>query len=131
MPWREQLDALKQSPAVQRLAKQALTGISTLTRPVGRMARSVANASLRLEFQKDWAFTPNPEWFDHDIDVALFAERRQPHFFERGVYGSEVCTGKRVLDLCCGDGSVAALFLSQLASDVLAVDFDPSAVPPR
>ncbi len=50
-------------------------------------------------------------------------------FFERGVYVSErLKKTDNVLDLCCGDGSVSALFIAPLVKKVIAVDFDPSAI---
>lgn len=84
-------------------------------------------SGLRYEFYKDWRITPHPEWFNHEMDLAFFEAERKPHFFERGVYLQEVARG-RVLDLCCGDGSVTALFLAPKAEHVIGLDIDPDAI---
>jgi 2-polyprenyl-3-methyl-5-hydroxy-6-metoxy-1,4-benzoquinol methylase len=118
----------RDSKAVHALAKPVLKAAWLVAAPMAAISRRVYQLSKQIEFAKDWRVPPHPEWFDHEFDLAFFARERRPHFFERGVYASEVCDGKRVLDLCCGDGSVAALFLSPLARDVLGVDFDPKAI---
>jgi len=111
-----------------RLKKQILRTAYAATAPITETAKRVHELGMHLQFQRDWGVAPNPEWFNHDLDFALFATRRQPHFFERGVYASEIVGGKRVLDVCCGDGSVAALFIAPQAKSVLGVDFDPNAI---
>lgn len=86
-------------------------------------------SSLRYEFLKDWSSFPNPEWFDHEFDLAFFDQWKKPHFFERGVYLQELLQkNTKVLDLCCGDGSVSALFIAPKVKEIIAVDFDPSAI---
>ena len=86
-------------------------------------------AGLRYEFRKDWSSRPTPEWFDHEFDLAFFPEWRKPHFFERGVYLQEVLRpNDSVLDLCCGEGSVSALFIAPSAQRVVGVDFDETAI---
>lgn len=111
-----------------KLKKLALTSIWQAFLPISISARKLYELGATLEFKKDWGTYPNPEWFNHQLDFVFFPKNRQPHFFERGVYASEVVRDKRVLDICCGDGSVAALFLSPLAKHVLGVDFDPDAI---
>ena len=70
-----------------------------------------------------------PHWADHRIDLALWPERGDPEFLERGVYAREVMRpGDRVLDLCCGDGFFAYYFYSGIAARVDAVDMDADAL---
>lgn len=91
--------------------------------------RALYLLGLKYEFLLDWGCFPNPEWFDHDYDLAFFPTWRKPHFFERGVYLQEVLKpSDTVLDLCCGDGSVTALFVSPKVKSVVGVDFDASAI---
>jgi ubiquinone/menaquinone biosynthesis C-methylase UbiE len=97
-------------------------------RPFGAFGKALYHYQMSVQFETDWSITPNPEWFDHELDLLFFEDWRKPHFFERGIYSSEVVRQKRVLDLCCGDGSMAALFISPLASQVTAIDFDPNAI---
>jgi 2-polyprenyl-3-methyl-5-hydroxy-6-metoxy-1,4-benzoquinol methylase len=111
-----------------KLGKAMLTGLWASTLPVTRAAKHVYSLGMYLELAKDWWFPPNPEWFNHELDIALFTHKKVAHFFERGVYASEVTRGKRVLDLCCGDGSVSALFIAPEASEVLGIDFDRNAI---
>jgi len=86
-------------------------------------------AGMKYRFQMDWGSLPTPEWFDHEYDLAFFPRLRKAHFFERGVYLQEMLKKSyRVLDLCCGDGSVTALFISPHVESVVGVDFDKSAI---
>jgi ubiquinone/menaquinone biosynthesis C-methylase UbiE len=114
---------------IQNLVKKkTLSSAWLLFSPLTKAAKQIYVLGMNLQFYKDWGSYPSPEWFNHELDFVLFPQRRIVHFFERGVYGSEVVAGKRVLDLCSGDGSVAALFISPLAKSVLGIDFDASAV---
>ncbi|MCO5142629.1 MAG: class I SAM-dependent methyltransferase [Oligoflexia bacterium] len=84
---------------------------------------------LKYQFVLDWGSYPNPEWFDHEFDLAFFTKWRKPHFFERGVYLQELLKKEMcVLDLCCGDGSVTALFIAPKVTRAIGVDFDPKAI---
>lgn len=113
------------SAAIKSLIYRIGAGIS---QPLTATSRIMYRLGMTLKFKSEWSVPPYPEWFNHEFDIALFHNWRRPHFFERGVYASELVPRKRVLDLCCGDGSVAALFLSPLAERVVAVDFDPDAI---
>jgi 2-polyprenyl-3-methyl-5-hydroxy-6-metoxy-1,4-benzoquinol methylase len=116
------------SEPLRRLSKMILTGLWSVQRPLTKAAGTFYRLGTALEMAKDWSVPPTPEWFNHELDIAFFPQWRKPHFFERGVYASEVAVGKRVLDLCCGDGAVAALFVARVAEEVLAVDFDRNAI---
>jgi 2-polyprenyl-3-methyl-5-hydroxy-6-metoxy-1,4-benzoquinol methylase len=110
------------------IKKKVLTSAWLAAWPFTKTAKAVYHLGMNLQFHKDWGASPSPEWFDHELDFVMFPQRRIVHFFERGVYASEIVEGKRVLDLCSGDGSVSALFIAPLAKSVLGVDFDKSAV---
>lgn len=70
-----------------------------------------------------------PEWFDHRIDLFLWAEKRVPFWVERGVFARAIMSeGDNVLDLCCGDGFYSYYFYSRTAAHIFAVDRDESAV---
>lgn len=116
------------STFANRAKKAAYTSLWLGIQPVTKLSKRLYEMGMRVQFFKDWRSYPNPEWYDHSLSLALFSRDRLPHFFERGVYASEVVAEKRVLDLCCGDGSVAALFLAPLAKSVVSVDFDPTAI---
>lgn len=93
------------------------------------VSRFTYKGALKVRFRSEWDRPPTPEWFDHEYDLAFFDRWRRPHFFERGVYLQEVLKpGMYVLDLCCGDGSVTALFIAPIAECVVGVDFDASAI---
>jgi len=114
--------------ALRPAVKLALRALSAAFAPVTAAAGAVWRAGVRLRFITDWTFPPTPDFFDHRFDIAFFERWRQPHFFERGVYASEICRGKRVLDLCSGDGAGAALFIAPVAASVLGLDQHPGAV---
>jgi SAM-dependent methyltransferase len=87
------------------------------------------SVGLSYRFQMEWGSLPMPEWFDHEYDLAFFPRWRKSHFFERGVYLQEILRKNDVvLDLCCGDGSVTALFIAPEVLRVVGVDFDPHAI---
>lgn len=112
----------------QKFKKIVLTSIVSAYTPIMWVAEKLYRLGVDLRFARDWKSLPYPEWFNHDYDLHYFKEQRKIHFFERGIYTSEVVRGKRVLDLCCGDGSEAALFISPLSKNVLALDFDSKAI---
>jgi SAM-dependent methyltransferase len=118
----------QQNAGILKIGKKVLTALWASSVPVTWAAKRVYTLGMLLQFAKDWRFPPNPEWYNHELDIALFEQRKAVHFFERGVYASEVTCGKRVLDLCCGDGSVSALFVAPEATAVYAVDFDRKAI---
>lgn len=112
-----------------RIAKPVLEFAWLFLAPIKALSRAVYRFTLKFELVKDWRVRPNPEWFNHEFDFALFRERPFPHLFERGVYIQEVLKpGMRVLDICCGDGTLPACFIAPVASRVDAVDFDPDAI---
>lgn len=90
--------------------------------------RWVSAAHLRLQ-RVQWSLPPQPEHFDHDID--LYYQWRNDgvsYWLERGVFSSIALKGQRVLELGCGDGFNAKNFYSPLSQEVIACDFDTVAL---
>lgn len=76
-----------------------------------------------------WSLPPGPEFFDHQIDLFYqWLARRNSIWLERGVFGSLVLRGGRVLELACGDGFNTRNFYSLRSERVVACDFDPKAI---
>lgn len=70
-----------------------------------------------------------PNWFDHRADLYCWRLRRNSFWIERGCYSRQsIKQGDRVLDLCCGDGFYDYYFYSSVASNIVAVDRDASAI---
>ena len=73
-----------------------------------------------------WGIPPQPENFDHQIDLFYWWQKsRNPQWVERGVYGALSLHGGKVLELCCGDGFNARNFYSLVSESVVACDIDP------
>lgn len=91
-------------------------------------ARWVQSAHRRL-MAVQWGLPPQPEHFDHQIDLYyLWLETRNSLFIERGAFGSLALRGGDVLELACGDGFNARNFYSLRSKHVTSCDFDPSAI---
>lgn len=90
--------------------------------------RWVASAHGRL-LKVQWGLPPSPEHFDHHIDLFYqWLATRNSLWLERGVFGSLALKGNRVLELACGDGFNTKNFYSLRSANVVACDFDPSAI---
>jgi SAM-dependent methyltransferase len=88
----------------------------------------VSSAHRRL-MTIQWALPPEPEFFDHHIDLYyLWVASRNSLWLERGVVGSIALRGGIVLELCCGDGFNSRNFYSLRAEHVVSCDFDPKAI---
>lgn len=73
-----------------------------------------------------WGIPPQPESFDHQIDLYYWwKQSRNPQWVERGVFSALCLKGGKVLELCCGDGFNARNFYSLTSETVIACDFDP------
>ena len=76
-----------------------------------------------------WRVPPNPEFFDHHIDLHYqWTRSRNSFWVERGAFGGLALKGGDVLELACGDGFNAKNFYSVRSRHVLACDFDPAAI---
>lgn len=84
----------------------------------------------KIQMDFEWNVAPEPEWFDHYLDQYFqYRDQANPLWMERGIFGLlAMKQGSRVLELCCGDGYNAYHFYSGRAKEILAVDFDPSAI---
>jgi len=101
----------------------------TFNEPVMRFAESYLRRYYAYHTSRLWSRSHPPEWFDHRADLYRWAELRVPFWVERGVFSREVMfQGCRVLDLCCGDGFYPYYFYSGTASQIDAVDRDPTAI---
>lgn len=89
----------------------------------------VAKAHRRLMWSQ-WYIQPNPEWFNHNIDLYYQWKYLNINSFwvERGVFNAVALKGKNVLELSSGDGFNAKHFYSRLSESVIACDFDPTAI---
>ena len=93
------------------------------------LASSWAAASHRRLMSVQWGIEPQPEHFDHHIDLFYqWITTRNPLWLERGVFGSLGLKGGNVLELACGDGFNARNFYSLRSRKVVACDFDPKAI---
>ena len=90
--------------------------------------RWVSSAHRRL-MAVQWGFPPQPEYFDHHIDLFYqWLAERNSLWLERGVFGSLALHGGDVLELACGDGFNARNFYSLRSKRVIACDFDLTAI---
>lgn len=93
------------------------------------LARRWSAAAHRRLMIAQWAILPSPEHFDHHIDLFhQWLNSRNSLWLERGAFGSLALKGGRVLELACGDGFNARNFYSLRSAQVVAVDFDVSAI---
>jgi ubiquinone/menaquinone biosynthesis C-methylase UbiE len=89
-----------------------------------------AFAAHRRLFWAQWRLPPNPEYFDHKLDLYWqWNATRSAFWLERGVYSSLALKPDSVaLELCCGDGFNAYSFYSRQTKSIVAVDFDRKAI---
>jgi len=93
------------------------------------MARRWVSSAHRRLMAVQCAFPPEPEHFDHHIDLFYqWLATRNSLWLERGVFGSLALQGGHVLELACGDGFNARNFYSLRSKHVIACDFDPKAI---
>lgn len=83
-------------------------------------------------FLRDWVFESQgrPQFFKQQINMARWPiEPSRWSYTARGVYSRENMFKQcKVLDLCCGDGSISYLFFSDIAGIIDAVDNDLYAI---
>ena len=85
---------------------------------LNRGVRALAAVSHKLQMRIEWGWPPQPEWFDHTIDLYYqWHQTKNPLWLERGCYSLLALPDRaRVLELCCGDGFNACHFYSSRAS---------------
>jgi SAM-dependent methyltransferase len=120
---RDQLKAFARAIA---FAKPLIQGLFALECCLSRKWVAAAHRRLMLA---QWALPPQPEHFDHHIDLYYqWLANRNPLWLERGVFGGLALKGGDTLELACGDGFNARNFYSLRSRRVIACDFDPSAI---
>jgi|GEM_PF-559468 len=99
--------------------------LGTISQFECRIASAWARSAHRRLMLVQWGIPPQPDNFDHHIDLFyLWRQSRNPQWVERGVYSALCLRGGSVLDLCCGDGFNARNFYSLRSKSVVACDFD-------
>lgn len=94
-----------------------------------RLSKSWAFYAHKRLFLAQWGLKPAPEWFDHSIDMYYqWSKTNNSLWVERGVYSSLALKGCNLLELSCGDGFNTKYFYSHRSKNVVACDFDPTAI---
>lgn len=102
--------------------------VITLIEGVAMLSRFFAGQIHRFLFFVEWRIPPYPDNVDHNIDM-YYRWRKEgiAHWIERGVYNMlaiQLFEKPVVIELCCGDGFFSYYFYSNLAKQVIAVDYD-------
>lgn len=114
-----------------------LRKLAALTKPLleqmlqleAAIAKTWVSSAHRRLMRLQWAVPPQPEHFDHHIDLYYqWLATRSSFWVERGAFGALALKGGDVLELACGDGFNARNFYSLRSRSVVACDFDPSAI---
>lgn len=115
---------------IKKLAAAMKPVLESVASVEARFARAWAAAAHKRLFKTQWSLPPEPEFFDHNIDLYWgWGDSGNSLWVERGVYSSLAFKpGARVLELCCGTGFNSKHFYAHRASHVTAVDFDPKAI---
>ncbi|MCF3648744.1 class I SAM-dependent methyltransferase [Synoicihabitans lomoniglobus] len=101
----------------------------TLLQWESAMAATWASRAHRRLMNLQWRVAPQPEHFDHHLDLHYqWLATRSSFWVERGVFGGLALRGGDVLELACGDGFNARNFYSLRSRRVIACDFDPAAI---
>lgn len=123
---------------MKKMIKNFVSRYSGVLKPVlekifafeARLAEKWSKAAHRRLYFAQWNLPPTPEHFDHHIDMNYqWPATGNALWLERGVYGLlAIKRGGSVLELACGDGFNARFFYSYVVKNVVACDFDPSAI---
>jgi SAM-dependent methyltransferase len=119
---------------MKEFLRNCLTPLKPLLEAVAQweaaLAARWAAAAHRRLFSLQWKLPPQPEHFDHRIDLYYqWPVSRNALWLERGVFGSlALKEGGTLLELACGDGFNARHFYSLRCREVVACDFDPRAL---
>ena len=93
------------------------------------LAAAWASSAHHRLMAAQWWLKPQPEHFDHHIDLSYqWLKTRNPMWVERGVFSQLALKGGALLELSCGDGFNARNFYSHKSNHVVACDFDPAAI---
>lgn len=104
--------------------------LSALFELESAIAKRWADSAHKRLFYTTWGIPPNPEFFDHHIDLYhSWLHDRTFYWLERGVFGSlAIKRNGTLLELSCGDGFNTRNFYSNIAQNIIACDFDKSAI---
>ena len=118
------------NPLLKKIATKAKPLLEALAAMEAGLAARWASAAFRRLREVQWRLAPQPEHFDHRIDLYhQWQTNRNSLWVERGVFsGLALKPGGRVLELACGDGFAARNFFSLRSREVIACDFDPLAL---
>ncbi|MGE3314941.1 MAG: class I SAM-dependent methyltransferase [Planctomycetaceae bacterium] len=99
-------------------------------RGINSGVRRLCASTHNLQMFAEWNVAPPPEWFDHYVDqFDAWHRTGNSLWVERGCFSLlAMRENARVLELCCGDGFNARHFYSLRAANVIACDFDRSAI---
>ena len=105
-------------------------GARAASKFINRGVRALARTTHRIQHIIEWGVQPNPEWYDHCLDLYWGWNTKGEAFpVERGIFSLlAINQGSRILELCCGDGFNAHHFYAARASSVYSMDFDPEAI---
>ena len=104
-------------------------GLEEIAQAEARISRAWAASAHERLMAVQWRLPPQPEHFDHHIDLFWhFLRSRSSIWTERGVFASLALQGGDVLELACGDGFNARNFYSLRSRRVIACDFDATAI---
>jgi SAM-dependent methyltransferase len=119
---------------MKKIVKNILSSVKPLLERLVRCEAALAAFWARAAFTRlkvvQWSLAPQPEHFDHRIDLySQWLQSRNPLWLERGIFsGLAIKSNVRLLELACGDGFSARNFFSIRCLDVVACDFDPLAI---
>jgi 2-polyprenyl-3-methyl-5-hydroxy-6-metoxy-1,4-benzoquinol methylase len=94
-------------------------------------SKKYASLHTKLMLQIEWRFSGScPSHFKHEINLYNWIyDTSNVEFIEWGAIPRMfISRGDNVLDLCCGDGSNAYLFFSDISENIDAIDYDKEAL---
>jgi SAM-dependent methyltransferase len=94
------------------------------------ITRQLAAYIHKKQMEFVWSRKTEPRWFNHFSDQFYqLRENKNTIWMERGVYNCAVLNeNSKVLEIGCGDGFNAFHFYSLRCKDIVAIDFDESAL---
>jgi SAM-dependent methyltransferase len=123
---------------IRKLVERNKFFIRLLFFPVLAVLGVVANIAIkfvrffyRLQYIYDWGLRDkHPNHFKHLTNLYTWSSDPNCNQFATApsIARSYLKRGQKVLDLCCGDGSISFLFFSDIANKIDAVDVDRDAI---
>ncbi len=108
------IDKIKKIKVVREAARLVKPFLEKIVAIEAKLASKWASSSHKRLLWIQWGLPPQPEYFDHHIDLFFqWRATRNPLWLERGVFSQlALSSGGVVLELCCGDGFNARNFYS-------------------